>query len=79
MAFWFKKKIVDTVIKYFNDKKVTIEKKNDIITFELLFENKGYSLYPYIKINEDTEEFSIVINIRKYTDDLYFDTINEFF
>ncbi len=65
MAFWSKKKIMDSLIKYLSEQGVTWHEEFDCITFELYFQKSGYSLYPYIRINESKEELSILINLKK--------------
>lgn len=65
MAFWSKKKIEDAVVKYLTENNVTISKENNSISFELYFKNSQYSIYPYIVINEDEEEISVIVNLKK--------------
>lgn len=65
MAFWSKKRMLDSLTKYLTEQKVTYTDTLDCISFELFFQKSGYSVYPYIKLNEEIEEVSIVINVKK--------------
>lgn len=65
MAFWSKKKIEDAVIKYLNENNATISKDDNIISFELYFKDSKYSIYPYLIIDEENEEISICVNLRR--------------
>ena len=71
----------DKLIKYLNEKNISVNDKNGKVEIEIMFKDKGYSLFPYFVIDEDNEYFSIVINLRKVTEktsvDLY-TKINEF-
>ena len=58
-----KKKYIDLVIKYFNDKKISYEKNDNNISFEAAFDD--YSVFPYITIDEDLNLLTCIINIRK--------------
>lgn len=68
MAFWSKKKMIDSVNKYFLERNVSITNEFGLIGLELSFKDSGYSIYPYIKIDEDNEEISIMVNVREVTD-----------
>lgn len=65
MAFWSKKKMVDSLLKYLTEQNVTYTETLDCISFELFFQKSGYSVYPYIKLNEEKEEVAIIINLKK--------------
>ncbi len=58
-----KKKIIDLIIKYFNEKKISYEKNLNIISFSASYND--FSIYPYIKINEENQQVSFLVNIRK--------------
>ncbi len=73
MAFWSKKKIIDGIIKYLNENNITWKEELGFITYELFFNESGYSLYPYIQINEEVEEISILINIKEIADGKNYD------
>lgn len=68
MAFWSKKKIVDSLTRYLSEQNVTWHEELDCITFELYFQKSGFSLYPYIRIDEERDELSIVINLKEAED-----------
>lgn len=65
MAFWSKKRMADSLIKYLTEQNVTYTETLDCISFELFFLESGYSVYPYIRLNEEKDELAIVINLRK--------------
>lgn len=65
MAFWSKKKIEDALIKYLNENNVTISKENNVLSFEIYFKDSKYSIFPYIIINEEEEEMSVIVNLKK--------------
>ena len=58
-----KKKIIDLIIKYFNEKKISYEKNLNIVSFSASYND--FSIYPYIKINEESQQVSFLVNIRK--------------
>lgn len=58
-----KKKIADLIVKYFNEKKISYERDLNKISFVVSYSD--FSIYPYLKINEDEETINILINIRK--------------
>ena len=58
-----KKKIIDLIIKYFNEKKISYEKNLNVISFSASYND--FSIYPYIKINEENQQVSFLVNIRK--------------
>lgn len=64
MAFWSKKKNKDALIKYLSEQNVNYHEEHGCITFEISMKNGQYSIYPYIRINETTDELSILINLR---------------
>lgn len=68
MAFWSKKKNKDALIKYLNERKVNHHEEHDCITFEISMKNGQYSIYPYIKMNDASDEISILINLRAVED-----------
>lgn len=81
MAFWSKKRITDSITKYLTEQNVTYKLENGYLSFELYFKNAGYSLFPYVKVDEDLEEVSIMINIKELTEDakiLDYSKINSF-
>ena len=58
-----KKKIADLIVKCFNEKKISYERDLNKISFVVSYSD--FSIYPYLKINEDEETINILINIRK--------------
>lgn len=71
----------DKLIKYLNDKNISVNDKNGKIEIEIAFKDKGYSLFPYFIIDEENEYFSMVINLRKITEKIsveLYAKINEF-
>lgn len=65
MAFWGKKKMFDAVNKYFNERNVSVTNEYDLLCIELNFKDNGYNIYPYIKLDEENEQISIMVNIRE--------------
>lgn len=59
------KKLIDRLIKYCNEKNMIINQEDNKYIFELLLSESGYMLYPYFILDEEKEELSMVINIRK--------------
>lgn len=80
MAFWSKKKINDSISKYFLERNVSTTSDFGVLSLELNFKESGYSIYPYIKIDEDNEEISIMVNIREVALDkeVDFNKLNSF-
>lgn len=80
MAFWSKKKMIDSVNKYFLERNVSITNEFGLLSLELSFKESGYSIYPYIKIDEENEEISIVVNIKEVLDikQVDFNKLNSF-
>lgn len=68
MAFWGKKSIKDSLIKYLNEQGVTYKEELGCLSFDLYFKKSEYTVYPYLKINENNEELSIIINLREVLD-----------
>ena len=77
MAFWSKKKMIDSLNKYFNENKVTVSSKDEFITFDLYLD-KGYTIYPYIKLDEENDNFSILINLRELKEKNIYEKLNSF-
>ncbi len=63
MAFWGKKSASDILIKSFKADGITYKLEDNVLSFEYPIQSK--ILYPYITINEDSNEFTVVINIKK--------------
>jgi len=55
----------DKLIKYLKEKNISSNEKNGKIEIELLFKDKGFSLYPYFVVDDDNDYFSIIINLKK--------------
>lgn len=70
----------DKLIKYLKEKNISSNEKNGKIEIELLFKDKGFSLYPYFVVDDDNDYFSIIINIKKIekTSVDLFEKINDF-
>lgn len=68
MAFWGKKSIKDSLIKYLNEHGVTCKEELGCLAFDLYFKKSEYTVYPYLKINENNEELSIIVNLREVGD-----------
>ncbi len=75
MAFWSKKKTSDILIKSFKNDGITYKLEENILSFELPIGST--MLYPYITIDDDSDEFTIVINIKK-AQLKAFDSLNSF-
>ena len=63
MAFWGKKSVSDILIKSFKTDGITYKLEDNVLSFEYPIQNT--ILYPYITIDEDSNEFTVVINIKK--------------
>lgn len=70
----------DKLIKYLKEKNISSNEKNGKIEIELLFKDKGFSLYPYFVVDDDNDYFSIIINLKKVekTSIDLFEKINDF-
>ena len=75
MAFWSKKKLSEILIKSFKNDNITYKLEGNVLSFEFPISN--IMLYPYIKIDDDSEEYSIVINIKK-EENVNFNNLNDF-
>ncbi len=75
MAFWSKKKTSEILIKSFKNDGITYKLEDNILSFELPIGNT--MLYPYITLDDDSNEYTIVINIKKPTTK-NLDNINRF-
>ena len=75
MAFWSKKKLSDILIKNFKNENISYKFEDSFLSFEFPISN--IMLYPYIKIDDDSEEYSIVINIKK-EENVNFNNLNDF-
>lgn len=65
MAFWNKKKMLDLIKTFFITNNATYTISSNEISFEIHFNKNGYSLFPYININEEKEIVRFTINIRE--------------
>ena len=70
----------DKLIKYLKEKNISSTEKDGKIEIELLFKDKGFSLYPYFVVDDDNDYFSIIINLKKVekTSVDLFEKINDF-
>ena len=75
MAFWSKKKAIEILIKSLRSDNVSFKENDNVISFE--YQINDSILYPYLKFNEETDDASIVINIKKQVLKGY-EKINEF-
>ena len=72
-----KKKIADLLIKYFNEKKISYEKELNNFSFTVSYND--FSIYPYIRVNEEEGLISILVNIRKIgSKENVFEKLNSF-
>ena len=65
MALWGKKRLIDSFIKYLNDKNISFDIEDGCISFELFFDNLKYSLFPYVSFDDENHEVSVIINLKK--------------
>jgi hypothetical protein len=63
MAFWGKKSASDILVKSFKTDGITYKLEDNVLSFE--FPIGSTLLYPYITIDEESNEFTVVINIKK--------------
>ena len=70
----------DNLIKYLKEKNISSNEKDGKIEIELLFKDKGFSLYPYFVVDDDNDYFFIIINLKKVekTSVDLFEKINDF-
>lgn len=73
-----KKKIKDTIDKYFKEKNISLEVKEDNYSFEIVNQKEGFSLYPYFNYNETTNELSFLVNIKKVDVEYDYKKLNSF-
>ena len=45
----------DKLIKYLKEKNISSNEKDGKIEIELLFKDKGFSLYPYFVVDDDND------------------------
>jgi hypothetical protein len=78
MAFWNKKKMFDIIKTFFITNNATYSITNNELSFEIHFDKNGYSLFPYIKINEDEGIINFTINVREINkNELTFKNLND--
>lgn len=73
-----KKKIKEIIDKYFKEKGISLDKEGKNYSFELVNQKEGYSLYPYFIYDEDTREFSFLINIKNAELEYDYKKLNSF-
>lgn len=72
------KKQIDKLNKYFLEKKIELKEEADNkYSFEIVFNELGYSIFPYLKLNDENNQIAIVINLRK-CDNVPYEAINTF-
>ncbi|MGM9970197.1 MAG: hypothetical protein ACI35S_07365 [Anaeroplasma sp.] len=71
------KKLIDKLLKYFNEKNITIINENNKYSFELFMVESGYSLFPYFTLDDESNELSIVINVIK-KEEVDYNKVNSF-
>ena len=75
MAFWSKKRAIEILTKSLKSENISYKEENNVVSFE--YQINDSILYPYIKFDEETDDVSIVINIKKQALKGY-EKINEF-
>ncbi len=65
MGLFSHSKQKDKIIKYLKNENISYDVKNDKIVIELMFKDKGFSLSPYFIVDDEEDDFSMVINIKK--------------
>lgn len=75
MAFWSKKRAIEILTKSLKSENISYKEDNNVVSFE--YQINDSILYPYIKFDEETDDVSIVINIKKQALKGY-EKINEF-
>lgn len=63
MGLFGKKKTSDVLIKSFRNSEISYKLENNILSFE--FPIQSTILYPYLSIDENSNELPIIINIKK--------------
>lgn len=64
MAFWNKKKMLDIVKTFLETNNATYTVSDNEVSFEIHFNKNDYTIYPYIKINEDKDSIIFTINVK---------------
>ncbi len=64
MALWNKKKMSDMITAFLKENNASFEIDGNIISFEVHFDNKDFTLYPYIKMTELKSMLSFGVNLR---------------
>ncbi len=65
MGLFSKTKQKDKLLKYFNENKISVDKKNDKLAIDFIPQNQDYTLHPYFVVDDENDSFSIIINIKK--------------
>ena len=64
MALWNKKKMNDLIISFLKENNASYEVDGNVISFEVHFDNKDFTLYPYVKMTELKGMLSFGVNLR---------------
>ena len=75
MGMFGKKKSSDYLIKSFKNSSISYKLEDNVLSFE--FSIQSIILYPYIVIDENSNEFPVVINIKK-SDNKVLEKLNDF-
>ena len=65
MAFWNKKKMLDIIKTFFITNNATYTVSDNEVSFEIHFDRNDFTLYPYLKINDDKGLITFNVNIRE--------------
>ncbi len=72
----FSKTEMEKLEKHLNKKNLSFEKKENKLSFEVSMNKHSYSLFPYLRIDEN-DSFSFCVNLRKI-DKINYETLNNF-
>ena len=82
MAFWNKKKPLDLIENFFDSNNATYTISNNEVSFEIHFNDYNFTIYPYIKIDDEKGLISFSVNIievnKKDISSKILTTLNEF-
>lgn len=65
MAFWNRKKMLDLIKTFLENNNATYTVSNNELSFEIHFNKNDFTIYPYIKINEEKGIVIFTINIKE--------------
>jgi hypothetical protein len=65
MAFWNRKKMLDLIKTFLENNNATYTVSNNEVSFEIHFNKNDFTIYPYLKVNEENGTLILNINIKE--------------